>query len=122
MRHPSRLSPRIVVWSAALTACAAAAGCHAPWIDGGSTRASALPGAARQASTDAPADGEARTVSSEEESTAGQALYHQIQPGETITHLSTRYGIPVSRLLQVNGLDAPDGLKPGQSIYIPPTR
>lgn len=47
------------------------------------------------------------------------AQYHEVRTGETLQSLSTLYGLTVPQLLNANGLDAADGLKPGQLLYIP---
>lgn len=45
--------------------------------------------------------------------------YHQVQKGETLRSIAEHYGTTAEKLTQVNGLGAPDNLKPGQRIYIP---
>lgn len=50
------------------------------------------------------------------------ALYHQVRPGEELSDIAAAYGMGVPRLLQSNGLDTGAPLKPGQLIYIPPSR
>ncbi len=44
-----------------------------------------------------------------------------LQQGESLGTLSTRYGVPVSALLAVNGLSSVNQAQPGQQIMIPPT-
>ncbi|MDC0274418.1 LysM peptidoglycan-binding domain-containing protein [Planctomycetaceae bacterium] len=45
--------------------------------------------------------------------------YHQVQKGETLGSIAELYGTTAEKLAQVNGLGAPNDLKPGQRIYIP---
>ena len=45
--------------------------------------------------------------------------YHQIQAGETLSRIATRYGTTVEQLVQVNGLGHADQLRTGQWLYIP---
>lgn len=42
-----------------------------------------------------------------------------LQQGETLNTVSSRYGVPVSALLAVNGLSSVNAAKPGQQIMIP---
>ncbi|MDF2588314.1 MAG: Peptidoglycan-binding lysin domain protein [Anaerocolumna sp.] len=45
-------------------------------------------------------------------------IIHVVQPGETIQSVSDRYNIPVTRLIQDNGILDPDNLVVGQTIVI----
>ena len=45
--------------------------------------------------------------------------YHQIQAGETLSLIATRYGTTVEQLIQVNGLGHADRLQTGQWLYLP---
>ena len=47
------------------------------------------------------------------------AVYHEVQPGETLSAVASRYGVPPERLRKANGFEASPSLKPGQLIYIP---
>lgn len=58
----------------------------------------------------------ARPVSADSDQ---NAQYHEVRTGETLQSLATLYGLTVPQLLNANGLDAADGLKPGQLLYIP---
>ncbi|MCA1953329.1 MAG: peptidoglycan DD-metalloendopeptidase family protein, partial [Hyphomicrobiales bacterium] len=42
-----------------------------------------------------------------------------LQPGETISTLSNRYGVPASAILAVNGLSNATQARPGQQVVIP---
>lgn len=44
---------------------------------------------------------------------------HVVKSGETLWSISSMYGIPISSILQVNGLLSPDLLMPGLALYIP---
>jgi LysM repeat protein len=54
--------------------------------------------------------------------TEEKALYHEVRAGETLSHIAAAYGTSVARLVAANGFDNPDGLSPGQLVYIPPKR
>ncbi|WP_339911784.1 LysM peptidoglycan-binding domain-containing protein [Symmachiella dynata] len=48
--------------------------------------------------------------------------YYQVRQGDTLSGIARAHQIPLSRLLDSNGLDATSTLQPGQSIYLPPAR
>ncbi|MSR56581.1 MAG: LysM domain-containing protein [Planctomycetaceae bacterium] len=123
MRPGHRQARLARLWAVVLGGCLAAIGCHAPFFEMGARNAAGLKaGVASETSAAAAIDDSGWPGSGNADRPTLPALYHQVRPGETLAHLSATYGVPVARLLQVNGLDAPDGLKPGQSIYIPPSR
>lgn len=45
---------------------------------------------------------------------------HWIQPGETLSALALRYGVPLHRLAISNGISDPDTIYAGQPLVIPP--
>ena len=47
------------------------------------------------------------------------ALYHEVQPGETLNSVASRYHTSPDRLRKANGFDKSGALKPGQLVYIP---
>ncbi|MQL53235.1 L,D-transpeptidase family protein [Desulfofundulus thermobenzoicus] len=42
-----------------------------------------------------------------------------VQPGDTLWQLARRFGVPLSTLVELNGLADPDELYPGQVIVLP---
>ncbi len=44
---------------------------------------------------------------------------HVVRPGETVWILASRYGVPQSEIIRVNGLARPDRLLVGQALIIP---
>jgi LysM repeat protein len=44
---------------------------------------------------------------------------HVVQPGETLSAIADRYGLPIETLLDVNGLSDPDAIHAGQVLRIP---
>ncbi|MGB9802898.1 LysM peptidoglycan-binding domain-containing protein, partial [Desulfofundulus sp.] len=42
-----------------------------------------------------------------------------VQPGDTLWQIARRFGIPLSSLIELNGLANPDEIYPGQVIVIP---
>jgi len=48
-----------------------------------------------------------------------EGINHIVQPGENLYRLSIRYGVPLEKLLQVNGLTEDSTLKVNDSIIIP---
>ena len=48
----------------------------------------------------------------------GQGV-HVVQPGETLTAIAQRYGVPVSAIAQANGLADPNRIYAGQQLVLP---
>jgi hypothetical protein len=48
-----------------------------------------------------------------------KAQYHEVRAGDTLSSVAKMYGLTPARLLNSNGLDTGEGLKPGQLLYIP---
>jgi len=46
------------------------------------------------------------------------ARQHEVQPGETLSEIADRYGIPMSRLVALNGLAKPDDLQAGSTLKL----
>lgn len=46
-------------------------------------------------------------------------MLYTVKKGDTVSQLSQKYGIPVSVIIAVNGLDKPDQLSVGQSLVLP---
>lgn len=46
------------------------------------------------------------------------ALYHTVTKGDTVASLSIRYGVPVSRICELNGISTSAALKPGNKIRV----
>lgn len=46
------------------------------------------------------------------------ARQHDVQPGETLSEIADRYGIPMSRLVALNGLARPDDLQAGSTLKL----
>ena len=46
------------------------------------------------------------------------ALFHTVQPGETLWAISRQYGLDMETLALVNELDNPDSLRVGQKLLI----
>lgn len=44
---------------------------------------------------------------------------HTVQFGENLTDIAYRYGVSIEAILQANGLQNPNLLKPGQELVIP---
>jgi membrane-bound lytic murein transglycosylase D len=44
---------------------------------------------------------------------------HRVKPGESFVELARRYGTTVSRILSLNGLDAPRHLRVGEALLVP---
>lgn len=62
-----------------------------------------------------------RTLGEESTSKFANGLFieHKIKKGETLSHLAKRYGVPVSVIMETNGLTKKHLLKVGQHIMIP---
>ncbi len=63
-----------------------------------------VPGAASAAARQAPVNRNARE--------------HKVQPGETLSQIAERYGVPMSRLVSLNGLEKPDDLEAGTRLIL----
>jgi len=48
-----------------------------------------------------------------------QGPSYTVQPGDTLTRIAARYGVRVRDLVEANGLEDPDVLRPGQVLRIP---
>ncbi len=53
-------------------------------------------------------------------SACSQTLYHQVRPGETLSEIGLRYGVPYQEIAQYNAIGNPDQLEAGQWLRIPP--
>src|SRR5262245_5424159 len=49
-------------------------------------------------------------------------LSHQVRPGETLSVIALRYGVPYQEIAQYNALQNPDRLEVGQWLRIPPVQ
>jgi len=49
-----------------------------------------------------------------------QDRFHQVRPGETLSHIAVRHGLSVSALASANGLKSDARVKIGQRLRIPP--
>ncbi len=53
---------------------------------------------------------------------SGQSgMYHRLQKGDTLWHLSRRYQVSAEEIIKANNILAPDSLKIGQVLFIPMT-
>lgn len=46
-------------------------------------------------------------------------IYHQVQPGQTMYRIARTYDVPVDDLMEINRIDDPTKLYPGDLLYIP---
>lgn len=46
---------------------------------------------------------------------------HVVRGGDTLWRISSRYGVPISRIIDLNGLQSMNALVPGLALYIPST-
>jgi len=53
---------------------------------------------------------------------AAQGHQHIVQPGENLGAISQRYGVPMTTLVNINGLADPDRLSVGQRVIVPVMR
>lgn len=119
-RRPANSCRRWILTFVVGAALVTLAGCnsapfHSAVLPGGAKSAlSQGKGAEGAAVNDAGWPGDTRSADSDQ-----KAQYHEVRAGETLQSLSTMYGLSVSRLVLVNGLDSAEGLKPGQLLYIP---
>jgi membrane-bound lytic murein transglycosylase D len=54
------------------------------------------------------------------EEAPGPARTHTVKPGDTLSRIASRYGVPLARLFSINGLGAKSILHPGQVIRLDP--
>ncbi len=54
--------------------------------------------------------------------TSGLFVEHQVRKGQTLSHLSHRYGVPISAIMELNGLTNKHRLSIGQRLIIPANR
>jgi peptidoglycan lytic transglycosylase D len=45
--------------------------------------------------------------------------YHEVEAGETLSHIARRYDVPIAAIVDSNGLANPDAIRIGQSLAIP---
>lgn len=48
------------------------------------------------------------------------ARYYQVRPGDTLTDIATRFSTTPSTLVDMNDLDSPEVIHPGQMLLVPP--
>ena len=46
-------------------------------------------------------------------------IYHTVGRGETLSHISVKYGVSVDDIISSNEIENPDRLKVGQKLFIP---
>lgn len=51
-----------------------------------------------------------------------EAIQHTVKPGENLYRIASYYGVPISEILDANGLTDPRQLEPGQALAIPDAR
>jgi len=44
--------------------------------------------------------------------------WHEVKPGETLSEIAEKAGVPMRDLMEINGLDTPSSLVAGQMIYV----
>jgi hypothetical protein len=100
------------------------AGCNAPPFLSSSAPPGRPPASAASSSAESgeAVDGSGWSGSDLRDRTEAPAKYHIVRAGETLSGVAALYGVSAARLLHENGLDAGDGLKPGQWILIPRSR
>jgi lipoprotein NlpD len=49
-------------------------------------------------------------------------VVHEVKPGENLYRISSWYDVPISEILDANGLEDPRALRPGQRLRIPHAR
>jgi LysM repeat protein len=48
-----------------------------------------------------------------------EGLEHVVKPGETLSEISSAYGVPVKTIIKVNNIKRPDQIRAGQKLFIP---
>jgi membrane-bound lytic murein transglycosylase D len=51
--------------------------------------------------------------------TGGLFVEHKVSKGQTLSHLSQRYGVPISAIMELNGLNNKNRLSVGQRLIVP---
>ena len=49
-------------------------------------------------------------------------VFHIVQSGDTLSHISVRYDVSIQAIMDRNGLDATSIIRPGDKLIIPRTR
>jgi LysM repeat protein len=99
----------------------AVAGCAISPSGSNSTARSAKAADVGPAETDSqPWPGDLASDDPTSDDPSAQPRYHKARAGESIADIASIYGMTVPELLRFNhGLDPADGLKPGETIYVP---
>lgn len=45
-------------------------------------------------------------------------VWYTVEPGDSVSAISTRYGVPVEDIVELNGLAQPDRLEAGQELFL----
>ncbi len=61
----------------------------------------------------------ARQATSARQTHSGYGYEHEVQPGETLSHIAAAYGVTTSTIINANNLQNPDRLRVGQKLFIP---
>ncbi|MFN0054436.1 MAG: LysM peptidoglycan-binding domain-containing protein [Planctomycetales bacterium] len=96
-----------------LSLVAVFSGCTAPWLGTTPRESSGEP--SHSAAPAAAGWGD----DAKDEHPPRPALYHRVQPGDTVKSIAQTYGVDVARLVQDNQLEDHSRLKPGQQLHIP---
>lgn len=46
------------------------------------------------------------------------SIFHIVSPGDTVTSIAKKYGVPIAQLVKLNGIQNPDIIYPNQSLRI----
>uniref|UniRef100_A0A540VH94 LysM peptidoglycan-binding domain-containing protein n=2 Tax=Litorilinea aerophila TaxID=1204385 RepID=A0A540VH94_9CHLR len=65
--------------------------------------------------------GTARQASAQPSPPTPEATIHVVQAGDTLSQIAANYGIPLDRLMALNGLDDPDAIYVGQKLRLTPS-